>query len=222
MDGPHDLGGKQGFGPVATDEKEEPFHSDWEARMWAMDHSIRYPPGWNIDWWRHSRELIAPVDYLTRPYFDQWMQTYAALLVDSGIATIGELASGHATTPGPALKPPLGPERVRAAASRKTRYDRESGPAPSFRVGERVRARLHGSPTHTRLPAYVRGRKGTVERVCGNHLLPDAMSRGEERAEPLYTVMFDAGELWPEAKGRKERVHLDLWESYLERPGASA
>jgi nitrile hydratase beta subunit len=218
MDGPHDLGGKQGFGPVAVRETEEPFHADWEARMWGLDHSIRHPDGWNIDWWRHGRELIQPTDYLTRPYLDQWMQTYAALLVDSGIATVAEIASGRATSPGPKGETPLAARDVRAASTHAARFDRDDGQVPTFKVGDRVRARQDGISTHTRLPAYVRGRTGTIERVCGNHVLPDASAIGEERAEPLYTVMFDAGALWPEAKGRRERIHLDLWQSYLERP----
>ena len=217
MDGPHDLGGKQGFGPVAAKETEEPFHSDWEARMWGMDHSITYPDGWNIDWWRHSRELIQPTDYLTRPYLDQWMQTYAALLVDSGIASVAEIARGRSTSPGPKVKPPLTAEGVRNASQRAARFDRDEGPKPSFKVGDHVRARDHGISTHTRLPGYVRGRHGTIERSCGNHVLPDASAVGRDHAEPLYTVAFDAGELWAEAKGRRERIHLDLWESYLER-----
>lgn len=217
MDGAHDLGGKQGFGPVAVDEKEEPFHSDWEGRMWAIARSIRSVGGWNIDWWRHTRELIEPVDYLSRPYFDQWMQTYAALLVDSGIATVKELASGKSTSPGPAVEP-MTEDKVWQAAGYAARFDRDEGPKPAFRVGDRVRVRGHGIATHTRLPAYVRGRSGTIERSCGNHVLPDASARGDERAEPLYTVTFDSGDLWPEAKGRRERVLLDLWESYLERP----
>jgi nitrile hydratase beta subunit len=217
MDGAHDLGGKQGFGPVAVDEKDEPFHSDWEARMWGMARSIRSVGGWNIDWWRHTRELIQPTDYLTRPYFDQWMQTYAALLVDSGMATVAELASGHATSRGSAPNPPMAEDAVRKIARQAARFDRDEGPTPTFKVGDRVRACDHGISTHTRLPAYVRGRDGTIERYCGNHVLPDASARGDERVEPLYTVMFDSGVLWPEARGRRERVHLDLWESYLER-----
>jgi nitrile hydratase len=221
MDGPHDLGGRQSFGPVAVDEPEEAFHSDWEARIWAIDHAISQAPGWNLDWWRHVRELIDPVDYLTRPYFDQWMQIEAALLVDSGIATIDEIVSGKAATPGPDLKPPIGPEKVRAASKHLTRYDREDGPAPQFNVGDRVRANGVGVPGHTRLPAYVRGHIGTIERQCGAHIFPDARARGIDRAEPLYTVRFEAEELWHEAravdaKERRACVHLDLWESYLE------
>jgi nitrile hydratase len=182
-----------------------------------MARSIRYPDDWNIDWWRHTRELIQPTDYLTRPYLDQWMQTYAALLVDSGIASVAEIARGLSTSPGPKVKPPLTAEGVRNASQRAARFDRDEGPKPSFKVGDHVRARDHGISTHTRLPGYVRGRHGTIERSCGNHVLPDASALGRDHAEPLYTVAFDAGELWAEAKGRRERIHLDLWESYLER-----
>jgi nitrile hydratase len=56
-----------------------------------------------------------------------------------------------------------------------------------------------------------------IEAYHGAHVLPDAKAHGEDRAEPLYTVVFDAAELWPEAAGRPHRVFLDLWESYLER-----
>ena len=218
MDGVHDLGGRQGFGPVAVDEREEPFHSDWEARMWGIARALRRPPGWTIDWWRHGRELIDPADYLTRPYYDQWMQTYAALLVDSGVATVAEIAAGSAQAPVLDLGAPMAPEAVRAATAVVVRFDRENADAPAFAVGDRVRAKAMGAEGHTRLPGYVRGRLGVVEAYRGAHLLPDAGARGEERAEPLYSVAFEAAMLWPEAGGRRDRVYLDLWESYLERP----
>ena len=218
MDGVHDLGGRQGFGPVAVDEREEPFHSDWEARMWGIARALRRPPGWTIDWWRHGRELIDPADYLTRPYYDQWMQTYAALLVDSGVATVAEIAAGSAQAPVLDLGAPQAPEAVRAATAVVVRFDREIADAPAFAVGDRVRANAMGAEGHTRLPGYVRGRLGVVEAHRGAHLLPDAGARGEERAEPLYSVAFEAAVLWPEAGGRRDRVYLDLWESYLERP----
>ena len=40
---------------------------------------------------------------------------------------------------------------------------------------------------------------------------------GRDEAEPLYTIAFQAGDLWSEAAGRRDRVFVDLWESYLER-----
>ena len=41
MDGVHDMGGVQGFGPVRTEEAERAFKSDWEARMWGIARAIR-------------------------------------------------------------------------------------------------------------------------------------------------------------------------------------
>ncbi|MEO0917748.1 MAG: nitrile hydratase subunit beta, partial [Pseudomonadota bacterium] len=34
MDGPHDLGGKDGYGPI--DVAAPPFRADWERRQWAL------------------------------------------------------------------------------------------------------------------------------------------------------------------------------------------
>jgi nitrile hydratase len=96
------------------------------------------------------------------------------------------------------------------------RFDREAA-APAFAPGDLVRAKDHGISGHTRLPAYLRGRPGRIEALHGAHVLPDANARGEARAEPLYTVAFEASALWPEAASRRDRVFLDLWESYLER-----
>lgn len=216
MDGIHDLGGRQGFGPVAVDEPEEPFHAPWEGRVYGIVRSLRRAPGWSLDWFRFCRELIEPVDYLTRPYYDQWAQSWAAILIASGYATVEEVATGKAATPPPDNKPPMRPEDVARLKSAVLRYD-HVGPAPSFAVGDAVRARALGAPGHTRLPAYVRGHKGVVEAVRGVHVLPDANAFENERGEPLYTVSFAASELWPEAAGSRDSVCLDMWESYLER-----
>jgi nitrile hydratase subunit beta len=50
----------------------------------------------------------------------------------------------------------------------------------------------------------------------GMQVLPDASASGVIRKEPLYTVAFSASALWPETTGAKDRVYIDLWESYLE------
>ena len=96
MDGIHDLGGRQGFGTINVHETEVPFHEPWEVRVLGIVRAMSPAADWNIDWFRHCRELIEPVDYLTRPYFDQWLQTYAAMLVNSDIATVQELTGGQA------------------------------------------------------------------------------------------------------------------------------
>lgn len=215
MDGPHDLGGRQGFGPVGTDETAEAFHSAWEARMWGIARSLKQPPGWTIDWWRHGRELIDPADYLTRPYYDQWMQTYTALLIDSGVFTVDELvAVDHAVF----SPPPTASASSRVDVTKVTtkRFDRDTDDPPRFTVGDGVRANTMGVRGHTRLPAYVRGRVGIVDRAYGAHILPDANAHGDKRAEPLYSIKFTADTLWPEAAGRRDSVYVDMWECYLE------
>ncbi len=218
MDGVHDLGGKEGFGPIDVDEPEEPFHEPWEGRMWGIANTTG-APDWTIDWWRHVRELIDSADYLTRPYFDQWMQTQTAAMIDSGIFTLNELVagSGEATVqPGGAA---VGLEEVLAAdACLACDFSRRIDAPPRFAPGDAVRTLSMGATGHTRLPAYARGRSGTIHAHHGAHLVPDAGARGEERAEHIYSVVFDAAELWPEAAGRRDRVFLDLWESYLEQP----
>lgn len=216
MDGIHDLGGKQGFGPIDVNEKEEPFHEAWEARLLGIVRGMSRVAPWSIDWFRYVRELIDPVDYLTRPYYDQWLQTYAAMMVNSGVVTVGELVSGRSAAPIPDLAPAAPPSAVAAASRSVVRFDRESSAPPQLAVGDPVRTHLDAAPGHTRLPHYARGRRGTVTASHGAHVLPGASAMGEERAEALYTVAFAASELWPEATGSRDRVYLDLWESYLE------
>lgn len=216
MDGVHDLGGRQGFGPVDVHEAEVPFHHAWEGRVLGIVRSFTRPANWSLDWFRHVRELIEPADYLSRPYYDQWLQTYAAMMVDSGAATVAEIASGHAARPLSGLPPPKGPETVAAGKRFVMRYDREATAPPAFAVGTRVHAKAAGIAGHTRLPAYVRGHLGTVVAFRGTHVLPDTNLADDGPAEPLYTVAFAAADLWPEAAASRDRVHVDLWESYLE------
>lgn len=218
MDGIHDLGGRQGFGRVETDEEEVAFHSDWEARAFAIVRAMTMAPDWTLDKFRFTREQIEPADYLTRPYYDQWMQCYAAMMVGSGVASVAEIASGHTQT-GPAdLGPPRGPDSVAGEQSiaRKS-FDRPEGSPPVFSVGSRVQTKPYAHGGHTRLASYVRGHKGEVRHVRGTFVFPDDSARGVTRAEPLYTVVFKASDLWP-GEGCAHFVNLDLWESYLE-PG---
>jgi hypothetical protein len=107
--------------------------------------------------------------------------------------------------------------KVLAAGSR---YERATGEPARFRVGERVRTRNMHPTGHTRLPRYARGRAGVVERVHGAHVLPDANAHGAgEQPQHLYTVRFDARELWGASADPALTVTIDAWESYLEPEG---
>jgi nitrile hydratase len=214
MDGVHDLGGREGFGPIVDQADDKPFHADWEMRAFGIKEVAA--TNWTIDWFRHCRELIGPVDYLTRPYFDQRITAVAAQMVDEGYVTFDEIKAGVATfAPKPSRQPPT-PEAVRAFVKTPRSFAVSVNAPPRFALADRVRCRLDGGPGHTRLPGYVRGRVGEIHAHHGGHVLPDASARGEHRGEHLYTVSFTSSDLWPEAKGRADRVFVDLWESYLE------
>ena len=98
-------------------------------------------------------------------------------------------------------------DRVAAAMARGGPAEREpTGPA-RFAVGDRVRTRAGRVDHHTRLPGYVAGQVGTIERVHGAHVFPDTNAHDlGEQPEWLYTVVFDATDLWDDADARPAGV----------------
>jgi nitrile hydratase subunit beta len=216
MDGVHDLGGREGFGPIVDKDDDSPFHADWEMRAFGMVQASGASSSWTIDWFRHCRELTGPVDYLIRPYFDQWITTRAAQLIDEGYLTLDEIKSGAATFAPKPSRPLQTPDVARAFVKSPISFAVSVNAPARFAPGDSVRCRLDGGSGHTRLPGYVRGRAGVVHAHHGGHVLADASARGEKRGEHLYTVGFASADLWPEAKASADRVFVDLWESYLE------
>ena len=85
-------------------------------------------------------------------------------------------------------------------------------------MGDKVRTRNHQPSGHTRLPGYARARSGVVTAVHGSHVFPDtnAHFEGEEPC-PLYTIRFDAAELFGADADPTLSVSIDAWEPYLER-----
>ena len=215
MDGIHDLGGKEGHGPIRIDPEETLFEDRWEERVFGLFYALHQPEDWTGDWFRFCRELIPPEQYLTRPYYDQWLQSLAAMLLNSGVVTLDELVTGRsqgALPDRPRLQSAVDVARLK---SRSESFERAAEVEPRFGVGASVRARELSTPGHTRLPQYVRGHIGTVRRCQGCHVLPDRNALGEEVAEPLYLVEFQADAIWADARSRRDTVLLDLWESYL-------
>jgi len=217
VDGVHDLGGKQGFGPVDVDEEEIPFHADWEGRMWAIAQCGLGREGWTIDWWRHCRELIDPIDYLSRPYFDSWMQAYTAAYIDSGTFSFDEIIASHSSMP--AIEPPAAVDTAQVlknVQSQATSFERPLASPPAFKTGDIINTIQLTTTHHTRLPGYARGKPGVIHAYHGAHLFADAGALGAERPQHIYSVAFEARDLWPEAQDKNDRVFIDLWESYLE------
>jgi nitrile hydratase len=218
MNGIHDMGGMHGMGPIRHEENEPPFHEKWEGRSFAISRALSAWNKWNIDAGRHHIELIAPADYLRMSYYERWLERNVALLVDRGMATQQEIETG---TPAPGSQkatPPLTIANAATAAEKRARFDRPNANAKArFQVGDRVRARKINPTGHTRLPRYVRGREGVIDRHHGIFVFPDTNADFQgEHPQHLYSVRFRSQELWGESASPRDSVYLDLWDSYLE------
>ena len=72
MNGVHDMGGMQDFGPVVAEPNEPVFHAPWEARAFALNQAAGAWRKWSVDAWRHKIESLPPVDYLRLSYYEKW------------------------------------------------------------------------------------------------------------------------------------------------------
>jgi nitrile hydratase len=240
MNGVHDMGGLQGFGPVVpslsgfpaapdahggpghdtgTSEAGEPlFHAAWERRALGLTLAMGATGQWNIDQMRSARESLPPAQYLGSSYYQIWTAALERMLLQRGLVGADELAAGHALQAPLPVARVLQADAVDAALARGTPSERPvPGPA-RFAVGDRVRALNLNPPGHTRLPRYVRGHVGTVAMVHGAHVFPDthATPGAAEAPQWLYTVAFTAAELWGPQGGGADEVSVDAWDSYLE------
>ncbi|NRB03655.1 MAG: nitrile hydratase subunit beta [Rhodobacteraceae bacterium] len=217
----HDMGGRFGDGPVIPEPEDEVFHEEWHKRALAVTLACGSLGQWNIDVSRHMRECLDPVDYTRFSYYEIWAAGLANLLVDAGVLTREELASGAAQGSSPLEGRKLRADKVAEVLAAGGPADRPSDIAPTFQVGDRVRTRQAGNLVipggHTRLPGYAQTAEGRVVRYHGTHILPDSSAhRQGDAAEPLYAVAIAAKELWLHPEHPNDEVVLDLWQSYLE------
>jgi nitrile hydratase len=216
MNGVHDMGGMQCFGPVAPERDEPVFHSAWEARALALNRAMGYARAWNIDMSRAAIENLDPEVYLTRSYYEKWLLRLEQLLLERGLVEADEIAAGHARRPGQPLPRKLDAANVAAALTRGSFGRAPQAPA-RFKAGDRVRTRNINPVTHTRLPRYARGHVGTIECVRGCHVFPDAVAIGEgENPQWLYTLLFEGRQLWGEGADPNLKVSIEAFEPYLE------
>lgn len=221
MNGIHDMGGMHGFGPVEREDNEPVFHAPWEGRVFAMRVIAPVPiPGGS----RPTIEQMDPAHYLTSSYYEKWLYSRVQGFLDAGVLTREELEAREAyyrQNPTTAVPQRYDPERRQQALQylRTHRSPLRDLPIrPQFRVGDAVRARNMHPPGHTRLPRYVRGKRGVVTRLYGIMDLQDTVPPGvEPPPQPVYAVRFEAQELWGESAEAGNALYIDMWESYLER-----
>jgi nitrile hydratase len=217
MNGGQDLGGVQGHGPVVPEPNEPVFHAEWEKRALALTLAMGMPGGWNIDMSRFARENRAPGEYLAMSYYQIWIAGLEKLMAERGLVSPQEVAAGHVIGAPKPVARTLKPADVAQVLYRGGPTERETNTAPRFAAGDRVRAKNIHPKTHTRLPRYVRGHLGVIERVLGCHVFPDSNSLGVgEDPRWLYTVRFTGLELWGPDGDPTTTISVDAWEPYLD------
>ena len=92
MNGPQDLGGQMGFGPVAPERNEPVFHADWEKRALGVTLAAGAMGHWTIDESRYVRESLHPADYYASSYYEIWIKALEVLLQRHGLVAAEELS----------------------------------------------------------------------------------------------------------------------------------
>ncbi len=111
------------------------------------------------------------------------------------------------------LTPEIVPGLLAAGASARVDAD----VAPRFKPGDTIRVRNYNPVTHTRLPGYLRGKLGTVEKDYGVFAFPDTHAHGlPEKPQHCYSVRFTARELWGDGAPPRDTLFVDVFDDYAE------
>jgi len=201
MNGIHDMGGMEGFGPVEPEPNEPPFHTKWEGRALALNRAMSYAKVWNIDKSRAAIEEMAPRDYLTMTYYEKWAMRLEKLLLEYGLVGADEIAAGHSLRQGKALPRTLAAAEVAKSLSRGS-YGRPTNSTPRFAEGDRVRTRKH-SPEDPHPVAALRARQNRRDRMRARLPRIPGFDRDRRRREPA--VALHRALRGPRAVGRARR-----------------
>ena len=89
-----------------------------------------------------------------------------------------------------------------------------------FSVGDQVEICQSAPPGHRRTPAYIRGKRGVIERICGSFRNPEELAYGFDGLpmKVLYRVAFKQVDVWLEYSGSDEdTIELEICEHWLKR-----
>ena len=176
----------------------------------------------STDGGRHGLEKFSPAEYVSTPYYERWLLRTQRRLVELGILTQEELDDRiryYQENPDaevPRREDPGNVEQVIQRVRNRTPSPSETGKPPRFKVGDAIHTKNEHPKGHHRLPRYARGRSGVISDWYGYHDLADDLADGDHNPEALYSVKFEASELWGDSAEGSGSVYLDLWDSYLE------
>ncbi len=223
MNGIHDMGGMHGFGKVPHEDDEPVFHENWEGRVMGIRRSLVKHNIYEPYNFRFTVESLSPAEYLSSSYYERHLRATENAAITKGLITreeMDERMEYFRQNPDalPARREdPKESEQIQQITFMLQPLHRDTGAIPSFHVGDVVRARNINPLGHTRLPRYIRGKKGIVVKYYGNHDFPDIdMDGNTSPPQPIYSVQFDAEELWGTSAEANQLLFIDMWEGYIE------
>ena len=221
MNGIHDIGGMDNIGPVNIEKDEPVFHDDWERKVYAMTLATMGTGIFVTDEVRYVTETIPPRDYLTFKYYEKWLYSLEQLMLQKNMVTREELESGKVMAPELTADVEAAPvERMQYGMNNRIPVFVETDIPPKFKAGDTIIARNINPLHHTRIPRYIRGRRGVVEQDHGIFLLPDTNAHGgPDKPQHVYNVRFSARELWGEDAPANDSVYIDLFDDYMDPAG---
>jgi nitrile hydratase beta subunit len=176
---------------------------------------------------RKAAEAVNPLAYFQFRYYEKWLGGITAYFLDNGYITQAELDAAiqkYRGVPEAAL-----PEhQCEGIDAQVIKYLREGDSSrrghadnPSFATGDHVVVRNPPATDHTRLPGYLRGHTGRVERVFEGKY-GYFCSTGADRLGapvPVYLVRFEPQEIWGErTETHAGPLYAEIYESYLSPP----
>jgi nitrile hydratase subunit beta len=238
----HYLGGLEGLPAIELERRV--FVEDWERRIFGIHVAMMglsaslagAVPGYALDevptafrdvWtWadlRKGAEAMNPFAYFQYRYYEKWLGGITGFFVGQGYVDEEELDKRAAEyRADPDL--PLPTRSDDAVDDQVLRYLRKGdtprrGPAesPRFAVGDAVTVTNVPASDHTRLPGFLRGRTGTVERVFeGNYAyFCSTGADGLGPPMPVYAVRFEPADVWGDRAEAGAVLYGELYEAYL-------
>lgn len=239
----HSLGGLENLGPVSIEPKV--FVQDWEKRIFGIHTAMmaesahlsdalpQYPVDtlptafketWTWASLRTGAESMQPFEYFKFRYYEKWLMGISQFFIDRGYVTADELAEQtalyRAQPDAPLPDRPSEPikDQVVDYLMRGDSGLRPLPQAPRFSLGQMVTIADPLAADHTRLPGYLRNKKGTISEVYPGafEYFVSTGPDGLEGAMPVYRVAFDAGDIWgPSLSEPNTTIYADLFEVYV-------
>jgi nitrile hydratase len=240
----HYLGGLENLGPVNFFEKKV-FMAEWEKRIFGihtvmmaesvhLDKSLpKYPlsevPTTFKDTWtwaslRIGAENMQPFEYFKYRYYEKWLMGISQFFIDRGYVTAQELATltehyrAHPDFPLPEQPNPALKEQVVRYLHHGDSGLRAPVDQVRFAVGDTVYVADPEAADHTRLPGFLRNKKGTVTEVYPGafEYFVSTGPDGLDGPQHVYGVSFLASDIWgPDKSEPNTVIYADLFEAYL-------